>query len=220
MTKISKPLPGLYKLLKSSNTELQGVNNFSIPNNVTCYAVIRSKGGSGERHLINTLIDELPKNNKIFICYENELEMKPNFISKFYSKPIEKIISLSQDEISESVGGIINVNWRSQSEIDKLLKIIDNQTDDCILIFSAGTSSGTPVLDRINCISSLCKNIFVSVDCLSENSLDTAKNLCQTEDIDWNKIRFGCWKKTYSNETTQHLLTILDNEEIKSLSPP
>ena len=209
MTENSNPL-------KSSNTELQGLNNLNIPNNVTCYAVIRSKGGSGERHLINKLIDKLPKNSKIFICYENKLEMEPNFVSKFFSKPIEKIIS--QDEISESVGGIINLNWRSQSEINKLLTVINKQTDDCIFIFAPGTSSGTTILDRINCISSLCKNIFVSVDCLSENSLNTAKNLSQIENIEWDKIRFGCWKKTNSNETTQHMLTILNKEEIKSLS--
>ena len=136
MTEISKHSLGLYTLLKSSNTESQGVNNLNIPNNVTCYAVIRSKGGSGERHLINKLIDVLPKNNKIFICYENELEMTPNFVSKFFSKPVDKIISLTQEEISESGGGIINLNWRSQSEINKLLKAINKQTDDCIFIFA------------------------------------------------------------------------------------
>lgn len=220
MTEISKNSLGLYTLLKSSNTKSQGLNNLNIPNNVTCYAVIRSKGGSGERHLINKLIDVLPKSNKIFICYENELEMTPNFVSKFFSKPVDKIISLTPEEISESGGGIINLNWRSQSEINKLLKAINKQTDDCIFIFSAGTSSGIPILDRINSISSLCKNIFISVNSLCETSLNTAKNWSQIENIDWEKIRFGCWKKTYTNETTQHMLTILDNEEIQSLSPP
>lgn len=221
--KIQKPSIGLNKLLKPDfhseiNSEVQRLNVLSIPKNITCYAVIRTKGGSGERHLINKLIDELPKNKKIFICYENELEMKPNFVSKFFSKPIEKIISLSQAEIRESLGGIINLNWRSQSEIEKLLKAINEQTEDCICIFSAGTSSGNPILDRINSISSLCERIFISVDSLTEDSVNPAKELCHIKNIDWNKVKFGCWKKSYINEATEHILTILDNEEMKLVS--
>jgi len=137
-------------------------------------------------------------------------------VSEFFSKPIQKVIS--QDDIGNIDGGIINLNWRSPSVLKEFLKLIGNLTQECILIFSTGTSSGTPIKDRINSILGLCEHVFISVDSLTEDSINPAKNLCKTQSIDWKKIKFGCWKKTHSKDATIHMLAILDNEEMKSLS--
>jgi len=206
----------LNKLMQKEQTE-QKLNSIEVSdlvpnNNVSFYAVIRSKGGSGERHLINKLVNELP-HKKIFLCYETSLTVFGDNLDSFYSKPINKIIELN--DIKESSGGIINLNWRVRSELQRLFSKINEIDKECIVIFSTGTSSGSEIADRVSSISHLCKKVFVSVNSLVENSFKPAKNLCFNNDIDLQKVSFGCWKKESRNNRFEHLFSCVGVEEMK-----
>lgn len=185
-----------------------------VPDNVSCYAVIRSKGGSGERHLINALIASFPKRSKVFICYENELEINAEAVSQHFSKPIERVVSIK--EISNVCGGIINLNWRDKNQIHDLLSELSHLGEDCFIVFSQGTSPSGNIAERIESISSLCVQILISVDIHSANSLSPALDLAGMNSLDWEIIRFGCWNKQLKDDGYRHDLQILTNLELKS----
>jgi hypothetical protein len=216
ISKKRMPSLSLNKLMQVDPTE-QKLNSIEVsglvPNkNVSFYAVIRSKGGSGERHLINKLVNELP-HKKIFLCYETSLTIFGDNLDCFYSKPINKLLELN--DINESSGGIINLNWRVRSELQRLLSKINEIDKECIVIFSTGTSSGAVIADRVSYISHLCKRVFISVDSLVEDSVKPAKNLCFNNDIDLQKVSFGCWKKELRNNRFEHLFSCICVEEMK-----
>lgn len=200
---------------KVRDSSLVDINKIRVPSNVMSYAVIRSKGGSGERHLINSLIELLPKDKKIFICYENAIAATPEIVTKYFSPPIEEVIHLEQ--LNEVKGGIINLKWRITNQLQQVFDAIGKINQDCIIIFSPGTSSAGELLNRVHSISYLCEHTFISVDTLSEESLESALKLCNIKKLEWESISFGCWTMYKEFDKYEHDLTILNAGELKKI---
>jgi hypothetical protein len=213
---------GLSQLLKvDGNDDLSISESVKLtpPENAVFYGVIRTKGGSGEVHTVKKLIDELlSKNKKVIVCYENKIEdVESDYTLNYFQSPVNKLIELC--DINNEQGGVINLNWRNNSELSKLFQTIANLDDEYSIIMTTGTCSGTNLTKKISQISLFCNRIFITVDSLVDNSITPARNLCFSDELELHKIYFCWWHKVFLTEKTEHLFGIFKAKDIKNIQP-
>lgn len=211
MNKIRNALKSnLADILKSHSVHNQ--NSVSItaltkPGNVKCMAVLRTKGGSGEKHLVKKLIDELINDDhKIILCFKNAIESDDYYLTQFLPEGVSKLINLN--EIGETIkSSTINLDWRFNDNLAKLFKTLGNLPANYTVIFTTGTGSAGELYDWTIKLSSLCETVFLSVNSDVENSVMPAKRLCKLDNIDKDKLRV-CWWHNKDKSKPQHLLGV------------
>jgi hypothetical protein len=218
MTSTTKVSPrrintGLSSLL-SINTPSSNQNlKVNIDSRHTCYAVLRSKGGSGEVHTTKKLVDELISGGKnVLVCYEHHIE-DDHLITQYFSSPCNKVISMGQ--VAKNKSGILNCNWTNISSLSELSTALNNSESDYSIVFTCGTSSAGRLQARINSISAFCKKIFISVNSDVENSIEPCRRLLLNYELDLNKINLSWW---YWHDFSTHLLANISIFELNKLS--
>jgi len=182
-----------------------------IPPFTKFYGVLRSKGGSGEMHLLRKLANELlVQNKKVFVCYKTYFEMEEfvGFEKRInLPSPLNRLIEIN--DLTSSEGAAINLDWTKVERVNQLFAAIKD-VENCAVIFTVGTASGSPIGKRATQLSRFCEKVFVSVDSHVENSFLPARWLLSIENIDLSKFDFCWWHKINS----RHLLRIFSAEEL------
>jgi len=204
---------GLSSLLSNSTPSRNQNLKVNIDSRHTCYAVIRSKGGSGEVHTTKKLIDELIAAGKnVLVCYEQHIE-DDHLITQYFSSPCNSVISMS--DVAKNKNGILNCNWTNIPYLSELSTALNNSESDYSIVFTCGTSSAGRLQARINSISAFCKKIFISVNSDVENSIEPCRRLLLNDELDLNKINLSWW---YKDEFNRHLMTSLNINELSEFS--
>lgn len=193
--------------------------NLTPPSNAEFYGVIRTKGGSGEVHTVKKLIDELiSTNKKIIVCYETQFTNDENaFTLNYFQYPVNKLINLC--DIGDEKGGVINLNWRINSELSNLFSTVANLEGEYAIIMTTGTSSGGNLIERVGQISPFCNRVFITVDSLVDNSVAPGIRLCFSQKIELQKIYFCWWHKIQLDDKTEHLFGLFRSKELTTIAP-
>jgi hypothetical protein len=179
-----------------------------------CYAIIRSKGGSGEMHSTKKLIEDLEAQNRnVLVCYQNDID-ENHYFTKYFPPSCSKFFS-SLKYLSIGRGGLLNLDWTKPQNLNQLICELNKSPNDYSIIFTCGTSSGGKFIERIGPISSVCKKIFISVNSAVAASIEPAKQLCDNLEICTKNISISWW---YSPSVGVHQLTIFDLYELSQYS--
>ncbi|MFT6585308.1 MAG: hypothetical protein ACJAUY_001633 [Cognaticolwellia sp.] len=169
-----------------------------------CYAVIRSKGGSGEMHTTKKLIEDLQAKNKyVLVCYENEID-KDHYYTKYFPNGCNSFLKTTL-LLSICSTGLLNRNWTNANELADLIHSANESPRGYSIIFTCGTSSGGKFIERISPISDLCKTVYISVNSKVENSILPATYLNDVTELDLKKIKVSWW---YSPEPNIHKMAV------------
>lgn len=160
-----------------------------------CYAVLRTKGGSGEMHTVRKLVDELLANKQenILICYLYEID-EAHYYTKYFDESCSTFLP-SYHFIASGVSGLVNCNWTSKAALNKLIKALNRSDTDFSVIFTCGTSSASiaEIRKRFFAISNLCERVFISVNANAENSVLAARNLADWDETEFNNVSIAWW---------------------------
>ena len=204
---------GLSSLLSNSTPSSNQNLKINIDSRHTCYAVLRSKGGSGEVHTVKKLVDELiTAGNNVLVCYEQHIE-DDHLVTQYFTSPCNKVITM--DQVAKNKNGIINCNWTNTSCMSELSAALDNTERDYSIIFTCGTSSAGRLQSRINSISEFCNKIFISVNADVENSIEPCRRLLLNDELDLKKINLSWW---YRHDFSTHLLANISIFDLEKLS--
>lgn len=187
----------------------------TIPDNLAVYGVIRTKGSSGERHVVNKLAEELlSKGKKVFICTNQEISSNDLIFETCIPSKVAKLISLD-DIVTSHHGGVLSIYWRDISNLNKLFEKL-SRIDNCALILTIGQDTGGKIASRVNQIIPFCKKIYLSVtsDCL--NSTGPAITLCLDPEIDARNITLCWWHKLKAEdqEGDIHLIKLYSGDDL------
>jgi hypothetical protein len=176
-TNLRKGLSNPFSSLRKLTTEKQRKKPLVLPCKISLYGIVRTKGASGEKHLVKKLVNELiSANKKVFICLENFIESNDYYVKHYLDTPVNQLISIN--ELMGVEGGVINLNWRNDEMIENLFSIIDDSYDIAV-VFACGTSSAGPMFDRVKQLSRFCEKIYVSVNGEVDNSTEPAQRLAK-----------------------------------------
>jgi hypothetical protein len=158
------------------------------------YAVIRSKGGSGEKHLVKKLAKELlASNKKVIICYQIPMPADDLHLTHFLPVGINNLIKL-KDIQNDPISGVLNLDWGNEKQLAELLLTIAG-FDNLAIIFTIGTFSGAGLFKRVESVEPICKKIFISITSSCDYSIERARNLCLSQ-YENNKIHACCWYRS------------------------
>ncbi|HCP98759.1 MAG TPA: hypothetical protein DIT74_13760 [Pseudoalteromonas sp.] len=212
--------------LGTSLTDLLGIDKSSYINSIntpapplpefeglTIYGVIRSKGGSGEKHIVKKLSQDLiASGKKVFICYKNTIESDDYLLKHFLPREISVLIN-PQDISLEGNGGVINLNWWDNNcviEVFKKIKKIKGAT----IIITCGTDTAGYMYERIRHLQKVCDKIFIPIDSHVHFSVEPAIDICEASDLNTEKLISCWWHKVRVNGDTQHLLGIIPASDV------
>ena len=171
----------------------------------TCYAVLRSKGGSGETHTVKKLIDDLvdADEQNIIVCFLHEIA-ENNYFSIYFPDECNFFLG-SVFTISDSVSGLVNCKWTQQGELNKLISILNKLDENYSVIFTCGTSSGGTLTELISAILELTNKVFISVNSDVVNSINPVRDLAKADLLSLEKVCAAWW---YSEKLRVHKLSI------------
>ncbi|MEJ2893206.1 hypothetical protein WDB89_11650 [Pseudoalteromonas sp. B5MOD-1] len=204
---------------KLKGSLLSGSNNspaieLTVPQNVQLLAVVRTKGGSGEKHLVKALSQALlDKHKRVFICLETYIKSNDLLLTYNYSNPLNKLIDI--EKIPESQGGFLNLNWRFDNNLEKLFSILKHEKNVSI-IFTCNTSGAGEMESRIKQLERFCDQIYMSVCIDTHESITPAKGFCENPTVDQSKITFGCWLDKSTDEKKLYHLALVSSKEFRT----
>ena len=197
-----------------------------------CFAIVRSKGGSGEMHTAKKLIEDLQKQGKkVLVCYENEIN-KDHYYTKYFPEGCNSFLK-STLLLSVCKTGLINCDWKNKDELNVLIDALNDSPQKYSVVFVCGTSSGEKFEERLLPIIKMCKTIFITVNSSVKNSIEPAVNLNNSQSLDLSKIKVTWWfepktifsrflelwndllKKPFSDK---HLMALVAIHELTDLS--
>lgn len=153
-----------------------------------CYAVLRSKGGSGESHSTKKLVEDLKAEGKnIIVCFQDDQHIS------YQAKCLSIKHLSSYDSISVESNGLIKCDWTIFDHLNELILALNNSPNNFAIIFTCGTSSGGKFSERINPIAYLCESIFISVNSNVENSVNPAKDLYGDPEPFLDSVKVSWW---------------------------
>ena len=180
---------GLDKLLGAPSPGKE-VQLSTIPSNISFYGVVRSRGSTGERHIVRKLSEELLKQKKIvFVCYQCISEDERDL-----PVPIRGLIDINI--LKGSQGGAVNLDWLNNKEVNKLFLAI-KEIKDCAVIFTIGTDSGMKFKERTEQLIQLCKRVYITAND-DDKSVVPAKGLLNHTTIDFSNVEFCWWHRIQS----------------------
>ena len=176
-TKIRSLNTSLSKQLKNNSDRAAQDHEFvKLQSRHKCYAVLRSKGGSGEMHAVKKLAEDLLSENKnILVCYETPIN-SDHFYTKFLPDGSNTFLETNV-LICAGATGIFNCNWTKQGELVELINALNDSEHDYSVIFTCGTSGGGALVERLNAVIDYSEVIFVSVNSSDKNSIEPTRNL-------------------------------------------
>lgn len=186
----------LDSLLKDSEKEkMTTQTTLSLSSRHECFAVIRSKGGSGEMHTTRKLIEDLMRENKnVLVCYENEIT-SDHYYTRYFPQGCNTFLK-STLLLSVCKTGLINCDWKNRDELNVLIDALNESPQKYSVIFVCGTSSGGKFEERLSPIISMCRTIFISVNSNVKNSIEPAVNLNNNRNLDLSKVKISWWFET------------------------
>jgi hypothetical protein len=195
LRKVSRGLGEIFNEEPQSNES--SIGNITFPNvEAEFYAAIRSKGGSGEKHLVKQLATELiASNKKVIICYENPILDNDIHLTHFFPEDLTNLLTMKKLDGS----GVLNLNWRDEIQLKKLFLALEG-IDDLALILTVGTDSAAALYKRVERALGICKKVFISVDSSCDNSIEPAKNICSLYK-ESHKIYACCWYATINSSS-------------------
>lgn len=173
--------------------------------NTDVFAVLRSKGGSGEKHSVREVSKELLNTyHRVITIVREEDDPYYQFLtSDFhlftpYSKQTSIENSLSTLLSNKDNMSYINCNWTNLNLLNEILLSVDKlscaDTKTAILL-TIGTASGSAysLTKQLKLLTPYCKKLYISVDSNVENSFDAAKIAVKNRKEFKGKTKLFCW---------------------------
>lgn len=187
---------GLEELLASQSSSKDVVTDTRpIQTNIFCIAVIRTKGGSGEKHVVKNEKKAFNDQgrNVLIVKLNSDITVENEGHHKVYGCEL----TLQQVKDGCSNGQLV-LDWTNQDKLNELFEAITSSETICI--FTVGTDSGGKLWKRISSIKRYCSKIILSVNLEVMNSIQPAIRVIReylplNPDIE-NKLVIGAFDKS------------------------
>ena len=166
---------------------------------------MRSKGGSGEKHSVRKITQELLKTYpKVITIVKEEDDPFYLFLSPEHTKFTPELKQSSANDIFCTIfnngddNTYINLNWEDLTLLNQVLVSIDKNTVDgkkAAVILTVGTASGSAhsLCKQFTLLTPYCQKIYVSVNSNVEESFEAARIAIKNNQDLNEKIKLICW---------------------------
>ncbi|MDK1287429.1 hypothetical protein [Pseudoalteromonas umbrosa] len=160
---------------------------------VTCFAALRTKGGSGERHLVKRLFDiEKEKDQEILV-----VRVVCDNVFEYNELPLGNHIEFSDIQHGVTEGHLV-WDWTDITKLNLLLKLVsENATKKTTIIFTHGTNSGGRIFKWLPILEPHCQQVILSINTEVKQCNDVAEKIFTliTKDnwVSAIKVSFGLW---------------------------
>ncbi|MCP4989097.1 MAG: hypothetical protein GY928_24470 [Colwellia sp.] len=193
---LGPPTPVTENIVPSYNIKLA---------NTDVFAVLRSKGGSGEKHSVKEISKELIKtHHKVIAIVKEEDDPFYSFFTPNCTKLTPELELSIIDAIlckvinNEDDNTIININWEDLNLLNRVLLSIDKNSGDnkkTAVILTVGTASGSAhsLSKQFSLLNTYCDKLYISVNLDVEESFETASITIKANPELHDKIKLICW---------------------------